>query len=75
MTLEHDKELMDTIMGLTPDVESFKAARIIDTSKLSTFWVTRAVLPDIQGLPGIEVKPDPISMSFGPDNRLASFAD
>jgi hypothetical protein len=75
MTLEHDKELMDTIMGLTPDVESFKAARIIDTSKLSTFWVTRAVLPDIQGLPGIEVKPDPISMSFGPDNRLAGFAD
>ena len=73
LTLENDREIMDTILNLTPDLDRFKAGRITDTGSLRTFWVTKAVLADLEANPNVEASPEPLPVKFDQDGKLRPF--
>jgi hypothetical protein len=70
LTLEHDRAVVETALGLTPDPAQARLARIVSTAELETFWVTGPVLAELEGRAGIEIDPAPLDLTFTADNRL-----
>ena len=75
LALEDDRAVIETALSLTPDPEQARLARIASTADLETFWVTDPVRAELENRPGIEVGPDPLALSFDPDNRLLPMGD
>jgi hypothetical protein len=45
-------------------------ARIKNTLKLENFWVTKALLPELEAKPEIIIDQNPIPMEFDPKRKI-----
>jgi hypothetical protein len=45
-------------------------ARIKNTLKLENFWVTKALLPELEAKPEIIIAQNPIPMGFDPERKI-----
>jgi hypothetical protein len=50
-------------------------ARIINTSKLATFWASEAILPELRANTNITVDHQPLELRFNQDGRLIPMAN
>ena len=71
--LQDDRSVFETALDMVPDPRTIRAARIIDTASLETFWVTEAVLPEFSGTKNIVVNNTPHLPEFTSKGRLVSF--
>ncbi|WP_339180922.1 lactate racemase domain-containing protein [Oceanobacillus sp. FSL W7-1293] len=54
-----------------PNLEKLKVVRIKNTLSLETFFVSRALLPEIEQLEGIQVVGDPVKFEFNQNGYLS----
>lgn len=68
--MDTDKEAVEAALAHVPDPSSARMARIRDTLYLEKFWVTEALLPELQDREGILVKPRPLPLLFDETGRI-----
>jgi hypothetical protein len=73
IVLDDDRAVVETAMDMGPDPMAARAARIINTGRMETFWVTRAVWPQLENNPRVSVSDEPLELEFDRDNRLQPF--
>jgi hypothetical protein len=71
--LESDRQALEKALDTVPDPASVRLARIKNTAKLDTLWVTEPVLPELRGRDDLEVDSQPLNLEFDAQGRLAPF--
>ena len=69
----HDLAAIESALDAVADPMSAKAARIINTGRMDTFWVTKPVFPQLEGNSAISISDQPVQLAFDSANRLQSF--
>lgn len=75
LTLENDRVALETALSHVLDPEHVRMARIVNTLQLETFWVAKALLPELSKQEGITVDEKPLQLQFDDEGRLRSFMD
>ena len=70
IALENDRAVLDTALANVADLRQVRMARIINTLKLDTFWVTKPLLNEVRAKTGITVDETPASLAFDDKGRL-----
>jgi hypothetical protein len=73
--LENDRLALEAALNRTPDLAALRLARIVNTGELETFWVTEAVLADVQALENVTVDAKPLALRFDESGRLLPMED
>jgi hypothetical protein len=71
MALSSDQEVIAMALSKIPVPSQVRLARIVNTLHLETFWVTRALLPELQAHQNLRIDPAPHPMIFDDQGRLA----
>jgi hypothetical protein len=74
MVVENDRRALEVALDTVADPKAARIGRILSTAALKTFWVSRPVLADFPGQPGIISHPEPIAIGFDEEGRLKPFA-
>lgn len=75
ITLENDGEILETVLNMVPYPEAIRMARIRNTLELETFWVTRAMLPELRAREGIAIDAAALTPEFDDEGSLLPFPD
>ena len=70
----HDQAAIATALDTVSDPMQARAARIINTGRMETFWVTKSVWPQLEGNTALSISDEPIALEFDGENRLQPFA-
>lgn len=70
---DSDRDAIETAFKLYPRPEDVRFARIIDTSTLSSLWVSKPVLDELKHRENIRIDDTPMNLSFTGDGRLLPF--
>ncbi len=73
MAMENDREALDAALARVPAPRKVRLARIINTLKLGTFWVTESLLPELRQRKNITLDETPIELKFDDAGRLLPF--
>lgn len=73
IALENDRVALETALSRVRDPEKVRMARIANTLHLRTFWVSAALLPELEGIGGIEIDETPVELRFDGGERLLPF--
>ncbi len=73
--LENDRAAVETALARVPVPANARMARIINTSKLATFWASEAILPEFQTNSNITVDHQPLKLRFDQDGKLIPMAN
>ncbi len=73
MAMENDREALDAALAKVPTPRKVRMARIINTLKLGTFWVTESLLPELRQRKNITLDETPIELKFDDAGRLLPF--
>ena len=73
LTLESDRRVVETALGLVPDPLKARVARITNTLNLGTFWVSAPVLPELRDQPGLTVHEQPLALEFDAQDALRRY--
>ncbi|MCF8039561.1 MAG: nickel-dependent lactate racemase [Desulfohalobiaceae bacterium] len=73
VALEDDRQAVETALAFIPEDKPLRMARIINTLKLKRFWVTKALLPELQALGGVDIDNVPKRLSFDHQGRIEPF--
>ena len=73
--LENDRAAVETALARVPVPANARMARIINTSKLATFWASEAILPEFQTNSNITVDNQPLKLRFDQDGKLIPMAN
>jgi hypothetical protein len=73
IALQDDREVLKAALGRVPVPRKVRMARIINTLKLGTFWVTEALLPELRRRERVTVDDTPIELQFNQAGRLLPF--
>jgi hypothetical protein len=68
--LENDRAAVEVALARVPVPANARMARIINTSKLATFWASEAILPELRTNSNITVDHQPLELCFNEDGRL-----
>ena len=73
--LENDRAAVEVALARVPVPANARMARIINTSKLATFWASEAILPELRTNSNITVDHQPLELCFNEDGRLISMVN
>jgi hypothetical protein len=73
--LENDRAAVETALARVPVPANARMVRIINTSKLGTFWASEAALPELRTNSNITVDNQPLKLCFNDDGRLIPMAN
>jgi hypothetical protein len=73
IALENDQKALDAALARVPVPRKVRLARIINTLKLGTFWVSAALLPELQHRQRLTVEAAPLTLQFDRAGRLLPF--
>ena len=73
--LENDRVAVEVALARVPVPANARMARIINTSKLATFWASEAILPELRTNSNITVDHQPLELCFNEDGRLISMVN
>jgi hypothetical protein len=73
--LENDRAAVETALSRIPVPANARMARIINTSKLATFWASEAILPELQANSNITVDNQPLELCFDESGRIIPMAN
>jgi hypothetical protein len=73
--LENDRAAVEVALARVPVPAKARMARIINTSKLATFWASEAILPELRKNSNISVDNQPLELCFDEDGRLIPMAN
>lgn len=68
--MNDDRQALEQALSMLPDALDARMARIRNTSTLKTFWVSRALLPELTARPGLTVAETPLGLVFDESGRL-----
>ena len=68
--LENDRAAVETALARVPDPAQARMVRIVNTGKLTTFWASEAVLPELRANANLTVENQPLKLRFTADGRL-----
>jgi len=68
--VENDRLALETALHRTPDIDTVRMARIVNTGELETFWVTGALLSELQKKETITIEETPVDLQFNHLGRL-----
>ena len=70
MVAANDRRAIEAALDTVVSPREARVGRIRSTSHLKTFWVSKPVLNDFDGMPAITIHPDPIPVRFDSDGWL-----
>lgn len=73
ITLDTDREVIDTALDKIPNPAYSRVARIKNTLELETFWASAALLPELQETEGVSVSETASDMVFNDGGALLPF--
>jgi hypothetical protein len=73
MAMEDDRGAVDAALNTVADPATARIARIVNTSKLDTFWVTDTVLPELRSQDRLTVHERALEPQFDPNGRMLPF--
>ena len=73
--LENDRAAVEVALARVPVPANARMARIVNTSKLATFWASEAILPELRTNSNITVDHQPLELRFNQDGRLIPMAN
>jgi hypothetical protein len=73
--LENDRAAVEVALARVPVPAKARMARIINTSKLATFWASEAILPELQANANVTMDNQPLKLRFNQDGRLIPMAN
>ena len=73
--LENDRLAIEAALNRTPDQQTVRMMRIINTGELGTLWVTAALLPELRVKENIVVDETAVELEFSHDDRLLPMAE
>jgi hypothetical protein len=68
--MDDDRQAVEQALNMLPRTSDVRVARIRNTSSLGTFWVSRALLPELSAKPGLSVVEFPLDLVFDASGRL-----
>jgi hypothetical protein len=68
--MDDDRQAVQQALNMLPRASDARVARIRNTSSLETFWVSRALLPELSAKPGLSVAASPLPLVFDASGRL-----
>jgi len=68
--LQNDRAALETALTRVPDPANARMVRIINTSKLGTFWASEAILPELETNSNISVDHQALDLCFNEDGRI-----
>jgi hypothetical protein len=73
--LENDRAAVEVALARVPVPANARMARIINTSKLATFWASEAILPELRANANLTMDNQPLKLRFNQDGRLIPMAN
>ena len=73
--LENDRAAVEIALSRIPVPANARMVRIINTSKLGTFWASEAILPELQTNSNITVDNQPLELCFDENGRIIPMAN
>jgi hypothetical protein len=73
VTLENDRQVIETALSKVAQIEKVRMARIVNTLHLETFWATEPLLPELSKIDRIRIDEEPLRMQFNAQDRLLAF--
>jgi hypothetical protein len=70
MVAANDRRAIEAALDTVVNPREARVGRIRSTSHLKTFWVSKPVLNDFDGMPAITIHPDPVPVRFDLDGWL-----
>ena len=68
--MNDDRQALEQALNMLPRALDARMARIRNTSNLKTFWVSRALLPELTAKSGLTVVNSPLGLVFDESGRL-----
>jgi hypothetical protein len=73
--LQNDEAAVETALSRVPVPANARMVRIINTSKLDTFWASEAILPELETNLNISVDNRVLQLSFDENGRINPMAN
>lgn len=70
IALENDRVAVEAALARVPVPAKARMARIVNTSELTAFWVSEALLPELRSNSGLTVDNQPLALHFSATGRL-----
>ena len=75
IALENDETTVLMAMSRIRDPSQVRMARIKNTLKLESFWITKALIPELEEKPEIIIDQNPIPMDFDPEGKILPLSE
>ena len=73
IVMPDDLSALSAAISKVPELGTVRMARIRNTLNLETIWVTRSVLPELEGRPDLSIDPQPVRAEFDTAGRWVPF--
>jgi hypothetical protein len=73
--LENDRAAVETALSRIPVPAHARMVRIINTSKLDTFWASETILPELETNSNITVDHQALELRFDENGRVTPMAN